>query len=71
MTNECVHPKLLCFLQDDVVNFVTAIKYYLSDRNYDEIRKIEENFPSNIQPNNTESGNCIIDNMDNKKLIKH
>ena len=71
MTNYCVDPKVLLFLQDIIVNSTTTVKSYLSDSNCDEIRKIEEMFISDIKHNNPDACNWINDHVGNKKLIEH
>ena len=65
MTNDSVDPKVLCFLQDIVVNSADAIKSHLSSRSCNEIRNIEEMLPTIIQPNNLETGNWITNHVAN------
>ena len=57
MTNDSVDPKVLFFLQDIIVNSATSIKSHLSDSFYNEIRKTEDVFQSEIEPNNHDTGN--------------
>ena len=66
MINDCVDPKVLCFLRDYIDNSETAVKSYLSARSFEKISKTEEMFPSNAQPNNPEIGNWITDSVDNQ-----
>ena len=59
MTNDKVDQKFLCFLQDVIVNSADTIKSCFSPSCCEELNKIEDVFPSTIQPNNPEAGNWI------------
>ena len=59
ITNDKVDPKVLCFLQDIIVNSADAIKSCLSQSCCDKLNNIEDMFPSTLQPNDPESTNCI------------
>ena len=68
IANDSFNQKFLCFLQDIIANSTTVIKSHLSASSCEEIKKIEEVFLSNAQPNNTEAGNLIYDHVANQTI---
>ena len=70
MKNDSVDPKVINLLQDIIANSTTSIKYYLLDSYCDEIGKTEENFLSDVKPNNPNAGNLIAEHARNQ-IIKH
>ena len=69
MTNYSIDPKVLYFLQDIIVNSPTGIKSCLLDSCCDEIRKIEDIFSSEIEPNNNNVGNWITGTIDHVSKV--